>query len=236
MFKKNNILKHNVEKPYYPTIVPSKKIIPEWYKKTDRNAFDIKNDNRMPIQRTLKACMPFFEAMSSGYMIPLFTDISIKQTEGGPSIAFNPNGEPPITLRSPKSDYGTGNSTLPIPNGYSDLHFAWSTKVVLDIPKGYSFLFTHPLNRFDLPFITLSGIVDGEYAMFGGNVPVYFNTSFEGIIPAGTPIMQIIPFKTENWKSELNDETLIRSSINYQKSNSIDSFYKKNFWNKKTYQ
>ena len=35
-------------------------------------------------------------------------------------------------------------------------HNLWT----IEAPEGYSVLFTHPVNRFDLPFTTLTGMVD----------------------------------------------------------------------------
>lgn len=35
-------------------------------------------------------------------------------------------------------------------------HNAWA----IEAPPGHSVLFTHPLNRYDLPLITLAGLVD----------------------------------------------------------------------------
>jgi hypothetical protein len=31
---------------------------------------------------------------------------------------------------------------------------------IIEAPDGYAVLFTHPFNRFDLPFTTLTGLVD----------------------------------------------------------------------------
>jgi hypothetical protein len=78
--------------------------------------------------------------------------------------------------------------------------------------------------------------VDGEFALYGGNVPVFFSSSFEGVIPEGTPIMQIIPFKTENWVSE-KDLNIIEEGERNHKISSRKAFgwYKQNIWKKKTY-
>ena len=32
-----------------------------------------------------------------------------------------------------------------------------------------------------------------------GNVPFFIKSGFEGVIPAGTPIAQLIPIKREKW-------------------------------------
>jgi hypothetical protein len=232
MFKKKNILKHCVELDFYPNITQAKKSIPDWYKAGISVLPEDKDHKIFEQQKGFKSCMPFFESFNAGYMLPLIKDISILQTDGGPSITYSDVGHSPIVLRNNVSGL---NKTLPVPSGFSELHFAWETKNGIKIPKGYSFLFTHPLNRYDLPFLTFSGIVDGQYFMAGGNVPVLISNTFEGTIPAGTPIAQIIPFKTESWDSEL-DQSILQDCLKARNTSvTRTNWYKKNFWVKKHY-
>jgi hypothetical protein len=98
-------------------------------------------------------------------------------------------------------------------------------------------LFTHPINRYDLPFITLSGIVDGGFVMNqNGNIPFYVKTDFEGVIPMGTPIAQLIPFRQENWSSKTTQGLTKIGQENVKRAGSVISgWYKKTFWTKKKY-
>jgi hypothetical protein len=234
MFNKKNILKHASYGDGIPSIFPAKQAIPEWYKNGVRidNLDESKKVKILPVQPGFKLCTPFLDSMTTGYMIPLMVDIAVKQTDGGPSISYSNIIGAPISLR----DQDFVNSTLPTPQGMSTLHFVWQTYVALKIPKGYSALATHPLNRFDLPFLTLSGIVDGEFVMPGGQIPVFFSNTFEGIIPAGTPIAQLILFKQEDWSNEI-DNTIVSESIKNSNMSKTTAFgyYKKNFWKKKSY-
>jgi hypothetical protein len=234
MFNKKNILKYAPYPSVISNIFPAKQNIPDWYKNGIRisNLNDNKEITELPVRAGFKLCTPFLEALTSGYMIPLHTDIAIKQTDGGPSITFSNELPTPVELRDTSV-----NPTLPTPSGMSDLHFAWQTAFAIEIPKGYSALITHPLNRYDLPFITLSGILDGEYAMPRGNLPVFFSSSFEGIIKEGTPIAQIFLFKQEDWLSKVDESILEKAKFNHVKC-IINSFgyYKKHFWKKKSYQ
>ena len=71
----------------------------------------------------------------------------------------------------------------------------WSVQV----PDGWSVLFTHPLNREDLPFRTLSGVVDCDRWHDGlVHFPaLWTDPGFEGVLPAGTPVAQAIPMRRE---------------------------------------
>jgi|694.fasta_scaffold84553_3 hypothetical protein len=229
--KKNNVLKYASSDKDIPGILPIKLNVPEWYKNTPGlQEVNNKNMKKIPGNFTFKSCSPFLDALTSGYSIPLPMDIAIEQTDHGPSITWGDDSKI-LDLRNQED-----NLLLPVPQGHSDLHFVWRVQHFIKIPKGYSAIFTHPLNRFDLPFTTLSGIVDGEFALYGGNVPVFFSSSFEGVIPEGTPIMQIIPFKTENWVSE-KDLNIIEEGERNHKISSRKAFgwYKQNIWKKKTY-
>jgi hypothetical protein len=233
MFNKKNILRHSVNVFGQPQIFSARESIPKWYKDTERvtGLEDNRILNIFPLRKSFKACFPFLDSFQTGYMIPLSVDIAVKQTEGGPSITYPEIFKKPIGLRQDDQ-----NSKLPTPHGYSNLHFAWDTHVSFKIPKGYSALVTHPLNRFDLPFLTLSGIIDGEFTVPGGNLPVFFNNSFEGIIEAGTPIAQIILFKTENWSNSFDQSLNEEASVNNLKSgSSVIGWYKKNIWKKKSF-
>jgi hypothetical protein len=88
-------------------------------------------------------------------------------------------------------------------NVYKD-HFAWFSDWGLELPEGYSALFMNPMNRFDLPFINTTGIVDSDKVHLLGTFPFFILKDWEGTIPAGTPYMQILPFKREDWDHEIS--------------------------------
>lgn len=228
---KKNILRHAVNDKTFPRIVSSKTKVPNWFKDSPKFPNGSKAALRLPYDTTFKLCSSFSDSFLSGYMIPLPVDISVEQTDGGPVISWNDSSAKFVELRRKEI-----NKNLPSPEGYADMHFAWRIHHMFKIPKGYSALVTHPLNRFDLPFLTLSGIIDGEMSVYGGNIPVFFNTTFEGIIEAGTPIAQILLFKTENWDSKEDDSIIEEAMFNEKSSlNAAHGWYKKNIWKQKRY-
>ena len=236
VIKNKKVLKYAPLKNSFSSIEPSRMHIPEWFKKTEKFEKNILKNNKIiktPESPSFKLCTVFTESFTTGYMVTLPVDIVVEQTKMGPSISWRKEiNEEIISLR--QNDFQ--NNSLPTPEGFSNLHFAWITKNVIKIPKGYSFLITHPLNRHDLPFVTLSGIIDGEMTLHNGNIPVYFNLKFEGVIPKGTPIMQIIPFKTENWTSKLDSKIINEGILNSELTiTKIFGWYKQNIWKKKIY-
>ena len=65
-------------------------------------------------------------------------------------------------------------------------HNLWT----IEAPDGYALLFTHPANRFDLPFTTLTGLVDSDrYHDNFIHFPAHWHdANFSGVLPKGTPI------------------------------------------------
>jgi hypothetical protein len=235
MLHKKNIIKYAVHNDAFSGLEPSKKLLPSWLLETPPFTGGLKDNKLVEIPiPTFKICTSFKESFSSGYMITLPVDILVKQTEGGPVVSWRPElNEKFLTVRD---DYEQ-NSLLPTPEGYSEVHFVWETKLSLQIPEGYSFLFTHPFNRYDLPFLTLTGIVDGFYNLPKGNIPVFFKNNFEGIIEKGTPILQILPFKTENWISEIDKSIIEKAEVNdISSATKIFGWYKQNIWKRKNYE
>lgn len=209
--------------PHFPSLTTMKPHVPKWYK--DVKPF--KDDVETFSNKTMKLCMPFLDSLTSGYAMVLAGDVVVDLSGGLPN--FISGTENLVEMR------GLEHDSPPAPAGYLSMNLAWSTQVTLELPKGYSALLTHPLNRYDLPFITSSGIID-DYQMSTGNVPFFIKHGFEGIIPQGTPIAQIIPFKREDWTHEVQEGLAEKAQINGKRSQSLVSgWYKKNVWKRKTF-
>ena len=211
---------------------PSKKSIPEWYKKIP--AFNEKkaifDENNVCQNDNVKMCMPFFDAISAGYIQKTWTDIYIKKEEDD-SVTYRVKTGPNILK-------ARNNINIKIDTDlYYNIEFTWIEPWLPIVPEGYSVIYTHPFNRLDLPFTTLSAIIDSDnyYHSFGGSYPFYIKKDFEGVIPAGTPMYQMIPIKRESWRSEF-DEFSIKNLKKFMESRSVFwEFYKNKFWQKKNY-
>ena len=227
-FNKKTIVRFASSDNIYPNVIKkSSTTVPDWYKNGEKwfgGKIEIGGTNS-----TFKLCAPFLDAMVSGYTMLLTKDILVKQTINGPNISWKCEQDV-VSVRDHRQSGG-----IPTPSGYHDEHFAWKNFTCLNVPIGYSYLFTHPLNHFELPFFTVSGIVDGVYTTSqGGNLPFFLKQGFEGIIEQGTPIAQIIPFKNEEWDILYDEKMLTEGEKSYQKSMALMSgWYKKEYWRKK---
>ena len=207
----------HILKDYHPK--PAKNIIPEWYKELESYIGGKKVPNgRGGITSTIKRCMPVFDSMVAGYLIFLHTDVYVSQKfdEQTGKIApfYEWAGYNAIEFHHPLQA-----PTHPQTNGFNYPKFVNPWGIIT--PKGYSVLITQPFHR-ESVFTILSGIVDTDTYHTAIHFPFVLNdSSFEGLIPAGTPIAQVIPFKRDSWtheikeKSEKVDEQLLRITTHF---------------------
>lgn len=221
--------------PEIKYIVTSTSVIPSWYKKIKPTVESIKTfllpEKPSDTNSTIKKCVPFLDAMSSGYMVVLSSDIEVCKDENNyPSILWRVTKDL-VTLHNETSWDGTE-----IGNEFHQAAFKWMSQFSFKTPKQYSCLFTHPLNRTDLPFYTLSGIVDTDVYPLPIHFPFLLKKDFTGIIEAGTPIAQIIPIKRDSWNHKFKKYDSKYSENKYFVFFSkIVRSYKKQFWNRKEY-
>jgi hypothetical protein len=112
-----------------------------------------------------------------------------------------PRGSAPISPRSPIDFHD--NSQLAGSPFFDDdqVVVKFNCFWIIELPPGYSLLVTHPINRVDLPFVTLTGLIDADrYCDNFINFPARWrDASFKGVLPKGTPVAQCVPVKREEW-------------------------------------
>lgn len=209
------------------------KHIPKWFRNIHKHVGGQKStDLKGNFNLTIKACPPFLDSMMSGYIISTEFDLNVSWIE---------DGEPAFEWSAGENLIGMHNKDQiapeQVPDGFSNFPLKFNNLWQIVTPKGYSSLFTHPLNREDLPFRTISGIVETDIYKNIVNFPFFIQKDFEGIIPAGTPIVQIIPFKRESWKMEIDKADSKEIYENTIKLNHLMlGSYKSQWWRKKSYQ
>jgi hypothetical protein len=196
--------------------------LPDWYKKAKRYHEEGGS--------TYKNCVPLFEAMYSGYVMLTPCDIEFYLKEGIPYVnVINNKYESFVRERSPMNDFHT-------PIGFYDKHFAWLPQWGFEVPKGYNVLYMTPFNGYSLPFINTMGIVNNDKTSHPGSIPFFLKKEFAGIIKKGTPFLQILPIKREDWKSE--KKILDPSTITHFKPGTprIDNLYRDELWERSRYE
>ena len=229
------IIPENPQSEEFVNILPAKNFIPDWYR-TSSSTIEGTNSELNPNKplattATYKRCTPFYDALTAGYIAFLTADIEVVRNHDGRQLLLSRTHRTIVTDHSPGQWDG-----LPVPSGYSYVVFKWTNDFGLSTPKDYSLLFTNPINRFDLPFMTITGVVDTDSYHLGVQYPFFIKNDFIGIIEKNTPIAQIIPIKRDSWSREIEEHDPLATSVKYDKFHStIKRAYRNNFWTKKEY-
>lgn len=178
-----------------PRPIPARQALPDWLRSMPMTAHSDMHD--API-RTVKQCPPFIDAMRTGFVMPLPCDVHYADgrftwdwTLPLPSTRGHPQA--PMSFHAAAQLSGA-------PFGEDNLvkFIAFWT---ITLPQGWSLLATHPLNRDDLPFRTLTGLVDSDrFHQIGLLFPArWLDPTTSCMLPAGTPVAQCIPVRREAW-------------------------------------
>lgn len=216
-----------VDETYIPT--PSAKRLPDWYKETPEYVNNERKVFNGDHPGTIKKCLPVFDALTAGYIIPTFVDVQVLQVEGVPyyewrsrnAISFHPIAQAPM--------HPDGNSA-PFPK--------WSNPWAIKTQPGVSCLFIPPMHNPNGIFTVMPGVVDTDTYTPPVNFPFTLNdVGWEGIIPAGTPMVQVIPFKRATWKMSIGgDKERAEQNVKTGKLTSLwFNSYKRQFWTRKEY-
>lgn len=215
---------------------PAIREIPKWYKDStsffDSNTMQFVGNDSAP-SGTIKSCMPVLDLMTTGWIQKTWCDIYFEVKNGSLSYRYS-SGPNPIEVRDIKS---LGH--LDIPEEYEKISFVWKRPWFIKTPANYSTIYTHPFYRTDLPFTSMSAIIDSDNYYANGKVAFFLRKGFSGLIPAGTPMYQIIPFKKDNWTGmKAKDSDIFLKDvekIEYNIKKHFTGSYKKQYWNKKEY-
>jgi hypothetical protein len=234
------------QKEDYP--IPTKLNIPEWYKKLEHTV----------LNKTVKGCIPFLDSLTAGYLLKIPQDFHVRhnvdnKNEKGENfkdsiqtfslhdqsqllhakhINLNSDFDTHSLKQLEGSSFIEKNKNLPF---YKILN-PWKIKT----PKGYSCLFVPPLNNSDDRFSIIPAIVDTDTFPNEINFPIVINGDkypvLETTIEKGTPYVQIIPFKRDNWKMSFKprkQKEIQNSRLFYGLK--VINIYKEKYWNKKSW-
>lgn len=241
-------LRPDREPGLYLSPQPGSQFVPDWYREGEK--FINKEDGSLDIPNVelriagMKSCAPFLDSIISGYIFSLSYSIEILKNNGTDPIEYryvekNELGEYVEIGNVGLMDERDGmiGHTIPRPAGHSHNHMVWTPLWGWETPRGWSTLVTHPLNRFDLPFTIMSGIMESDKFVGAGNVPFFMKKDFVGIIEKGTPLFQVIPIKRAKWlgyvKRKVHDQI---GQLVANKARDVPwGYYRDKMWEKKVY-
>jgi hypothetical protein len=179
-----------------PRPAPALQALPDWLREMPGEAFSELHGREV---RTVKQCPPFVDAMRHGFVMRLPCDVAVADGKFSwnwdlPRLAGETQPRSPLSFHVAAQVAG---SPLAIDDHRSLIKF--NSFWTIELPPGYSLFATHPVNRSDLPFRTLTGMVDSDrFSAVGILFPaVWTDAKFEGVLPAGTPVAQCFPVQRE---------------------------------------
>jgi hypothetical protein len=183
--------------PVLPRPMPAVLGLPNWFKSMPQKAFSAVLQEEQP---TVKKCPPFIDAMTYGFLVFLVADVKV---ENG-TLSWDrdvPGGALTNYPRSP-IDFHDNNQVAGTPLFDEDRFIIkFNNFWTIETPPGYSLLVMHPVNRHDLPFVTLTGLVDADrYRDNFIHFPARWrDPEFNGVLAKGTPVAQCLPLKRDTW-------------------------------------
>ena len=173
---------------HLPRPVPARSGLPDWLRAMPAKAQSEIHGREI---RTVKQCPPFVDAMAYGVLILLPCDVTVNNG----SFSWDWNIPEPQT-----SGYPRAPLSFHVAAQFPDAPFARAGQAALkfngfwtiELEPGWSLFATHPVNRDDLPFRLISGLVDADRFYDGGiNFPAIWTApEFSGVLPKGTPVAQ----------------------------------------------
>jgi hypothetical protein len=169
--------------------VPAKGMLPDWFRKLP--AVDRGKHGTDDTGLTVKRCMPFLDAMTAGFILPLAATVRLEIKDEGRTVTAGWDFDKTMV-----SNHGahqvTGHPSLPTPP--CKFHNYWSIRT----PAGWSCLFVPPLNRSNPVFEPVAGIVDTDTYTAPIHFP-FFARAADGLyeLERGSPLVQVIPFRRD---------------------------------------
>ena len=183
-----------------PEPIMARRGLPDWLKNMPSHV--LSGDLGLDIE-TAKQCPPFVDAMSGGFLMPLAADITVEN--GKLSWQWDLPASPTIAYPRAPVSFHVSDQLRGSPLFESDSFAVKFTNYwTASLSPGIGFLCTHPANRLDLPFRTVTGLVRSDtYENFIHFPALWTDPDFSGVLPRGTPVAQCYPVPLERLEMEV---------------------------------
>jgi len=267
-----------------PLPLPARKAMPEWFRKLKPKI----EGQTADAAGSIKKCIPVLDAVSLGYILPLWADIIVTvekgffarlsdgtlikdgifnkdalltmgeipyKNTGLKVVGLEPSDELLITAKMAEievtSAWGGGTKMEMIGSHewkqvgeacdlkkfkLGKVLMKFNNPWIIETPKGYSVQFKNPANNWSNDIELIEGVVDTDEFYTQVNFPFVWTGREIGefIIPQGTPLVHIIPFKRETYKMETGEiDIQRRDTINTKILIRFNARYKNLFWHKR---
>ncbi len=185
---------------------PAKGYMPDWFRKLPPITQSEVSSASSGL--TVKRCMPFLDALTTGWILPLAASVRLEIRDGGTHVDAGWDFDK-VMVSNHGMHQVAGNPFEPRPP--CKFHNYWT----ITTPPGWSCLFVPPLNRPDSIVEVLAGVVDTDTYQSLINFP-FIAKAPDGVykLERGHPLVQVIPFR--------RDATHIEGSVRVETSREKD--------------
>jgi hypothetical protein len=184
---------------------PAREFLPDWFRKlppVDKAELGAGSNGQ-----TIKRCMPFLDAMATGWIVPLAAAIRLEVRDGGSRVDYGWDFDR-VMVSNHVPYQIAGHPSQPRPP--LKLHNYWAIRT----PPGWSCLFVPPLNRAHPAIEVIAGVVDTDRYHGLINFP-FLMTGPDGTyaLDRGMPFVQVLPFRRADGQlaAEIRAETAMEA-------------------------
>ena len=174
-----------------PRPIAAKAALPSWLRQMEARMPSLVHQRSI---RTVKQCPPFVDAMTHGFVILLPCDVVVCDGRFSwdwplPELGVSGHPRAPLSFHVPEQVMGS-----PLERGETSV-LKFNSFWTIELDPGWSLMVVHPVNRDDLPFRLVTGMIDADrFNDIGINFPaVWIDSNFNGVLARGTPIAQCYP-------------------------------------------
>lgn len=182
---------------HLPRPIPAREVLPDWLRRLPPRVPSAVHGRSI---RTVKQCPPFVDAMQHGFVLTLPCDLVVEP--GGrigwdwplPLPELDDHPRSPLSFHVPEQIAGS-----PLERGPHQSAIKFNSFWTITLEPDWSLMAVHPIHRDDLPFRTVTGLVDADrFNAVGINFPaVWVDPDYTGTLPRGTPFVQCYPVRRE---------------------------------------
>ena len=178
-----------------PRPVPAQAALPDWLRQMAPRVASPLHQRSI---RSVKQCPPFVDAMAHGFLVLLPCDVVVQDGVFSwdlplPALALRHQPRSPLSFHVVEQVAGS-----PLAQGSQSV-LKFNSFWTIELDPGWSLMVVHPVNRDDLPFRLITGLVDADhFNEVGINFPaLWTEPGFNGVLPRGTPVAQCYPVPRE---------------------------------------
>lgn len=187
---------------------PANKVVPDWYK--DLPMWIDRPSEKVHVP-TIKHCMPVQDMITSGYILFNHYETHLIPTK-------NQWGYDDYFVKCPHKPHIGAHHHLQMPleiDGKNQNYFKIANSWMIKTPPGYSCLFVQPFYHMEERYRLLPGIVDTDLHDMSIEFPGFLLSQEDVILQPGDPLIQIIPFKRDEWSMTVQHQVKKRSKLEF---------------------